>query len=162
MDMKRIRRLITLLNGSGVAEIDIMDASGSVRICRTHRGPVPQTPHHPRHWSSSAPTRVVPARLTPAHAAAHGFESFEHLIRAPIVGTFYGFPAPGAKAFVRVGDEVERGQVLGIIEAIKLTVQVQSDRTGRVTWILARSGEALKRQQPLFVLQYARGAARFP
>jgi acetyl-CoA carboxylase biotin carboxyl carrier protein len=70
-----------------------------------------------------------------------------------MVGTFYGFPAPGAKPFVRVGDEVHRGQVLGIIDSMKLTHQVQSDRSGRVTWIMARSGDAIELAQPLFVLQ---------
>jgi acetyl-CoA carboxylase biotin carboxyl carrier protein len=155
MDMQSIRSLITLLDASGAAEIEITDSSGGVRLSRTHRGPAPQMLHHPRLWPPSAARRPGSAARTPARTSVRPSDSYEHVITAPIVGTFYGFPEPGAKPFVRVGDEVERGQVLCIMDAMKIPHHLQFDRAGRVTWIMARSAEAIELAQPLFVLQYA-------
>jgi acetyl-CoA carboxylase biotin carboxyl carrier protein len=158
MDMQRIKSLIALLDASGVAEIEITDSSGGVRLSRTHRGPAPPMPHRPRHCQSSAARRAASTARTPARTPVRPSDSYGHVITAPIVGTFYGFPEPGAKPFVRVGDEVERGQVLCVIDAMKVSHHLQSDRAGRVTWIMARSGDAIELAQPLFVLQYAFGA----
>lgn len=159
MDMQRIKSLITLLDSSGAAEIEVTGSSGGVRLSRTHRGPPPQMPHHPRHWPPSCAARQpASAAPAPARTPARPSDSYEHLITAPIVGTFYGFREPGAKPFVRVGDEVERGQVLCIIDAMKVAHHLQSDRAGRVMWIMARNGDAIVLAQPLFVLQYAFGA----
>jgi len=158
MDMQRIKSLIALLDASGAAEIEITDSSGGIRLSRTHRGPAPQMPLHPRHRAPCTARRSASTARTPVRTPVRPSDSYEHVITAPIIGTFYGFPEPGAQPFVRVGDEVVRGQVLCIIDAMKVSHHLQSDRAGRVMWIMARSGDEIELAQPLFVLQYALGA----
>jgi acetyl-CoA carboxylase biotin carboxyl carrier protein len=156
MDIRRVKRLIALLDGSGVMEIEIKQATGGVRISCGPRGAAAQPPHCTRHRPPAA-THKLPAaapRLPVRTGIATLDPSYdEHVITAPIVGTFYGSPVPGTRPFVRVGDAITRGQVLCIIDAMKLTHEVQSDRSGRVMWIMARSGEPVEFAQPLFVLQ---------
>jgi acetyl-CoA carboxylase biotin carboxyl carrier protein len=171
MDMRSIKRLIALLDQSGLVEIEIKNAVGSVRISRTPDDTAAQPLHYTKHRSGDnsavlATPRAYVARplaakvklpgtasRPQAHTAIATLDPNEHVITAPIVGTFYGSPIPGATPFVRVGDAIARGQVLCIIEAMKLTHAVESDRPGRVMWILARSGEPVEFAQPLFVLQ---------
>jgi acetyl-CoA carboxylase biotin carboxyl carrier protein len=154
IDMRSIKQLIALLDTSGVSEIEIKEAAGRVRISRTPRCTAAPPPHHARHRSLASKAKCPAASSRPqARAAIATLGHSEHVITAPTVGTFYGSPVPGTTPFVRVGDEIARGQVLCIIEAMKLTHEVQSDRRGRVTWIMARSGDPVKFAQPLFVLQ---------
>jgi acetyl-CoA carboxylase biotin carboxyl carrier protein len=93
---------------------------------------------------------AAPAVAAPAAAKA---KANEHVITAPMVGTFYGAPSPGAKAFVEIGDEIKVGQVLCIIEAMKMMNQIESDKAGRVTSIMARNGDPVEFGQPLFVVE---------
>jgi acetyl-CoA carboxylase biotin carboxyl carrier protein len=154
MDIRSIKRLIALLDASGVMEIEIKKATGGVRVCRAHRCIAAPPPHHTRHRALAAKAKLsVPTSRPQVRAAITTLDPNEHVITAPIVGTFYGSPVPGASPFVRVGDAIARGQVLCIIEAMKLTHKVQSDRSGRVMWIMARSGDPVEFAQPLFVLQ---------
>jgi acetyl-CoA carboxylase biotin carboxyl carrier protein len=90
---------------------------------------------------------AAPAAALPAAAAP---KSAEHTVQAPMVGTFYSAPAPGAKAFVQIGDEVKVGQVLCIIEAMKMMNQIESDRAGRITSVLVQNGDPVEFGQPLF------------
>ena len=154
MDIRKIKKLIELLEESGIAEIEIKEGEEALRISRLSTGtavnPLPHVASLPL-----APPLPVPAKAaTPAEAAVPGkAKGNEHVITAPMVGTFYGAPSPGAKPFVEIGDEIKVGQVLCIIEAMKMMNQIEADRAGRVTSIMARNGDPVEFGQPLFVVE---------
>jgi len=153
MDIRKVKKLIELLEESGIAEIEISEGEESVRISRYPQGmtvtqgvPLPVTapamaaaPAAPAAAAAPAPTPEGPAP--------------DKTITAPMVGTFYASPAPGAKSFVQVGDEVKVGQVLCIIEAMKMMNQIECEKDGRIASVLARNGEPVEFGQPLFVLE---------
>jgi acetyl-CoA carboxylase biotin carboxyl carrier protein len=150
MDIRKIKKLIELLEESGLAEIEITEGEESVRIARVSHGPAAVTHTMPAH----APIAPAPA---PTPAAAPATEApaarDENLVTAPMVGTFYATPAPGAKPFVEVGQEVRVGQVLCIIEAMKMMNQIESERAGKVVAVLAKNGEPVEFGQPLFAIE---------
>jgi len=149
MDIRKIKKLIELLEESGIAEIEIKEGEESVRISRMPVGTVAQ-------FAPQAPAAVAPAAAVPvpvAEAAAPKPKSNEHVITAPMVGTFYASPSPGAKAFVEIGDEIKVGQVLCIIEAMKMMNQIEADKSGRIASIMARNGDPVEFGQPLFVVE---------
>jgi acetyl-CoA carboxylase biotin carboxyl carrier protein len=149
MDIRKIKKLIELLEESGIAEIEIKEGEESVRISRMPVGGVAQ-------FAPQAPAAVAPAAAVPApvaEAAAPKPKSNEHVITAPMVGTFYASPSPGAKAFVEIGDEIKVGQVLCIIEAMKMMNQIEADKSGRIASIMARNGDPVEFGQPLFVVE---------
>jgi acetyl-CoA carboxylase biotin carboxyl carrier protein len=146
MDIRKIKKLIELLEESGLAEIEITEGEESVRIARATQG----TPVVTQYAAAPAPAAApVAATAAPALPAARD----ESLVTAPMVGTFYGSPAPGAKSFVEVGQEVRVGQVLCIIEAMKMMNQIESERAGRVVAVLAKNGEPVEFGQPLFAIE---------
>ncbi|MBM5811621.1 MAG: acetyl-CoA carboxylase biotin carboxyl carrier protein [Gammaproteobacteria bacterium] len=150
MDIRKIKKLIELLEESGLAEIEISEGEESVRIARYSQlapplAPAPAVPAAPL-TPSAAAAAVVPA-AAPAPPARD-----ENVVTAPMVGTFYTAPAPGAKPFVEVGQEVREGQVLCVIEAMKMMNQIESERSGRVIAVLARNGEPVEFGQPLFAI----------
>jgi acetyl-CoA carboxylase biotin carboxyl carrier protein len=154
MDIRKIKKLIELLEESGIAEIEIKEGEEAVRISRMG-ATVPVT--QPGHAASAA---VLPARAPELQPAALAAESAapkpkpnEHVVTAPMVGTFYAAPSPGAKPFVEIGDEIEMGQVLCVIEAMKMMNQIEADKAGRVTSIMARNGDPVEFGQPLFVIE---------
>jgi acetyl-CoA carboxylase biotin carboxyl carrier protein len=151
MDIRKIKKLIELLEESGIAEIEIKEGEEAVRISRMPAGGVAAQPL-PQPQPSPAPAAVAAAAPV-AEAGAPKPKPNEHVITAPMVGTFYGSPSPGAKAFVEIGDEVKVGQVLCIIEAMKMMNQIEADRGGRVTSIMARNGDPVEFGQPLFVVE---------
>ena len=152
MDIRKVKKLIELLEESGIAEIEIKEGEESVRISRMPSGAV-QT-QAPMYAPALAPAAVAAAVAAPVAAAAPAVApSVDHLVQAPMVGTYYSAPAPGAKAFVQIGDEVKVGQVLCIIEAMKMMNQIEADRGGRVTAILAKNGDPVEFGQPLFAIQ---------
>jgi acetyl-CoA carboxylase biotin carboxyl carrier protein len=151
MDIRKIKKLIELLEESGIAEIEIKEGEEAVRISRMPAGGVAAQPL-PQPQPSAAPAAVAAAAPV-AEAGAPKPKPNEHVITAPMVGTFYGSPSPGAKAFVEIGDEVKVGQVLCIIEAMKMMNQIEADRAGRVTSIMARNGDPVEFGQPLFVVE---------
>jgi acetyl-CoA carboxylase biotin carboxyl carrier protein len=160
MDIRKIKKLIELLEESGIAEIEIKEGEEAVRISRMPAGTLahslPAAAHAPSlPAATSAPTApAVPAAAPSiAEAAAAKPKPNEHVITAPMVGTFYASPSPGAKAFVEIGDEIKVGQVLCIIEAMKMMNQIEADRAGRVTSIMARNGDPVEFGQPLFVVE---------
>jgi acetyl-CoA carboxylase biotin carboxyl carrier protein len=152
MDIRKIKKLIELLEESGLAEIEITEGEESVRIARVTQGPAAVTHtipvHAPVATAPAAPPAAAPAPAEPAPAARN-----ENLVTAPMVGTFYASPAPGAKAFVEVGQEVRVGQVLCIIEAMKMMNQIESERAGKVVAVLAKNGEPVEFGQPLFAIE---------
>ncbi|MGA0099101.1 MAG: acetyl-CoA carboxylase biotin carboxyl carrier protein [Steroidobacteraceae bacterium] len=154
MDIRKVKKLIELLEESGISEIEISEGEESVRISRHPQGmtvmqaaalpaPMPAAQRAP----AAAPVAPVAAPAAPAAPAA------DKTITAPMVGTFYSAPAPGAKAFVQVGDEIKVGQVLCIIEAMKMMNQIESEKDGRVVSVLARNGEPVEFGQTLFVIE---------
>jgi len=155
MDIRKIKKLIELLEESGVAEIEIKEGEESVRIARQS----PQGMHTvqmmaPNYQAAPAPT-PVPALATPPPAlkAPTTAAAGEHLVTAPMVGTYYSSPSPGAKQFIEIGDSVEAGQVLCIIEAMKMMNQIESEVSGSVRAILVKNGEPVEFGQPLFIIE---------
>ena len=157
MDIRKIKKLIELLEESGIAEIEIKEGEEALRISRmpvaaTH--PVPQVGHLgvlPAGAGVAAAT--ASAALPAAESAAPKPKPNEHVITAPMVGTFYASPSPGAKAFVEIGDEIKAGQVLCIIEAMKMMNQIEADKAGRITSVMAQNGDPVEFGQPLFVVE---------
>ena len=155
MDIRKIKKLIELLEESGIAEIEIKEGEEAVRISRMPVGPAvtqlaPQVAHTAPVACAPAP---APGALPASEAAAPKAKSNEHVVTAPMVGTFYGSPSPGAKAFVEIGDEIKVGQVLCIIEAMKMMNQIESDKAGRITSVMAKNGDPVEFGQPLFVVE---------
>jgi acetyl-CoA carboxylase biotin carboxyl carrier protein len=153
MDIRKIKKLIELLEESGIAEIEIKEGEEAVRISRMPTG----TTHGIPTYSMPMAAPVAPAPAAAAVAAPEAPVARprpnEHVVTAPMVGTFYSAPSPGAKAFVEIGDEVKVGQTLCIIEAMKMMNQIESDRGGRVTSIMAQNGDPVEFGQPLFVVE---------
>ena len=153
MDIRKIKKLIELLEESGLAELEISEGEESVRIARFTQG----APQAPQALQISMPAAATTGPAAPAHpptaAAAAPAARDENLVTAPMVGTFYVSPAPGAKPFVEVGQEVRIGQVLCVIEAMKMMNQIESERDGKVVAVLAKNGEPVEFGQPLFAIE---------
>jgi acetyl-CoA carboxylase biotin carboxyl carrier protein len=145
MDIRKVKKLIELLEESGIAELEIREGEEAVRISRMPTGAVAAQVQ--AYVAPPAP-QAAPAPAAPAPAEA--VKSSDHVVQAPMVGTFYSAPAPGAKPFVQIGDEVKVGQVLCIIEAMKMRNQIESERAGRITSVLVQNGDPVEFGQPLF------------
>jgi len=153
MDIRKVKKLIELLEESGISELEISEGEESVRISRHPRGTASvAAPPIPAPVTYAAPPPVAPS--APATAAGeHKPRNDEHMVTSPMVGTYYSSPSPGAKAFVEIGSEIKIGQILCIIEAMKMMNQIESDKAGRVTAILAKNGDPVEFGQPLFVIE---------
>ena len=150
MDIRKVKKLIELLEESGISELEISEGEESVRISR-----------HPR-MAMQAPMGVAPSMMqaapqaaaTPATSAGeHKPRNDEGTVTSPMVGTYYSAASPGAKAFVEIGTEIKVGQILCIIEAMKMMNQIESDKAGKITAILAKNGEPVEFGQPLFIIE---------
>jgi acetyl-CoA carboxylase biotin carboxyl carrier protein len=151
MDIRKVKKLIELLEESGIAEIEISEGEESVRISRYPQGmTIAQGSVLP---AVAPPAAAAPVAAAPAPAPVPDGPAPDKTITAPMVGTFYAAPAPGARTFVQVGDQVKVGQVLCIIEAMKMMNQIESEKDGRIASMLARNGEPVEFGQPLFVLE---------
>jgi acetyl-CoA carboxylase biotin carboxyl carrier protein len=153
MDIRKVKKLIELLEESGISEIEIKEGEESVRISRHPTGMVHaiSTPAAYAPAPAAAPGAAPPR----AEAAAPGRPEVapEDAVTAPMVGTFYAAPAPGAKAFVEIGSEVKPGDVLCIIEAMKMMNQIESDKAGKVVSVLVKNGDPVEFGQTLFIIQ---------
>jgi acetyl-CoA carboxylase biotin carboxyl carrier protein len=150
MDIRKVKKLIELLEESGISELEISEGEESVRISRHPRTAMQLPMAAPMPMVAAAP----PAPATPATAAGeHKPRNDDNTVTSPMVGTYYSASAPGAKAFVELGTEVKVGQILCIIEAMKMMNQIESDKAGRVTAILAKNGEPVEFGQPLFIIE---------
>lgn len=151
MDIRKVKKLIELLEESGVAEIEIKEGEESVRISRATQGTVVASPVAAPVAAAPSP---APAAATPASPAAEAPEEPSgHLVRAPMVGTFYRAPSPTAKAFVEEGQTVKAGDTLCIIEAMKLLNQIEADKAGTIKSIMVENGQPVEYNQPLFVIE---------
>jgi acetyl-CoA carboxylase biotin carboxyl carrier protein len=157
MDIRKIKKLIELLEESGIAEIEIKEGEEAVRISRMPTGAaaIHSMPTYamPMAAPVAAPAQAAASAPAAAEAPAARPRANEHVVTAPMVGTFYASPSPGSKAFVEIGDEVKVGQTLCIIEAMKMMNQIESDKAGRITSIMARNGDPVEFGQPLFVVE---------
>jgi acetyl-CoA carboxylase biotin carboxyl carrier protein len=158
MDIRKVKKLIELLEESGIAEIEITEGEESVRISRYGNQTVAQVVHAapaaaPSSVAASAPAAAAPAPTATPATASPAAAPAENVVTAPMVGTYYSAPAPGAKAFVDVGSDVKVGQTLCIIEAMKMMNQIESDKEGKITAILVKNGEPVEFGQPLFVIE---------
>jgi acetyl-CoA carboxylase biotin carboxyl carrier protein len=154
MDIRKVKKLIELLEESGIAELEISEGEESVRISRYPRGgaaqPMQAVQAVPMQAIAPAPGPALPATST---SSAPVGAKHDHTVLSPMVGTYYSAPSPGAKTFVELGTEVKVGQVLCIIEAMKMMNQIESDKAGRVTAILATNGDPVEFGQPLFIVE---------
>jgi acetyl-CoA carboxylase biotin carboxyl carrier protein len=155
MDIRKIKKLIELLEESGIAEIEIKEGEEGLRISRMPAAATQAVPQvaHLGVLPAGAGAATVSAALPAAESAAPKPRPNEHVITAPMVGTFYASPSPGAKAFVEIGDEIKVGQVLCIIEAMKMMNQIEADKAGRITSVMAQNGDPVEFGQPLFVVE---------
>jgi acetyl-CoA carboxylase biotin carboxyl carrier protein len=159
MDIRKVKKLIELLEESGIAEIEISEGEESVRISRYPAGgghPAPVVHYAPAPMAPMAAPMAAPAALPAAAApaaAAPVAAKADHTVTAPMVGTFYTAATPGAKAFVDIGSEVNVGDTLCIIEAMKMMNQIESDKAGRVTAVLVKNGDPVEFGQPLFIIE---------
>lgn len=154
MDLRKLKTLIDLVQQSGIAELEITEGEEKVRISRGVPGSVPNAmPHAGAAYVTGAPTPTAPEAppAAPAESAAPA-EPEGHVIKSPMVGTFYRSSAPGAKPFAEVGQVVKAGETVCIIEAMKLLNEIESDQDGTIREILVENGEPVEYGQPLFLL----------
>ena len=149
MDLRKIKKLIDLLEESNLAELEIKEGEEVVRLSRVPKGTMTAAPMMQAAPVAAAPVAVAaPVEAAPAEAALPA----GHVVKAPMVGTFYASSSPGAAAFVKVGQQVKAGETLGIIEAMKMFNQIEADVAGTVTAILLENGQSVEFDQPLFVI----------
>lgn len=153
MDIRKVKKLIELLEESGISEIEISEGEESVRISRyPNPGTVSvQTLQHPP--MMAPPAAPAPAASAEPAAAAPPPVARGQQVTAPMVGTFYSGPAPGAKPFVEIGTEVKPGDTLCVIEAMKMMNQIESEIAGRVVSILVENGSPVEFGQALFIIE---------
>jgi acetyl-CoA carboxylase biotin carboxyl carrier protein len=154
MDIRKVKKLIELLEESGISELEISEGEESVRISRHPRMAMsapaaPASPAGPAVTLAAPPSPALPA----TSAGEHKPRNDDQTITSPMVGTYYSASSPGAKSFVEIGQEIKIGQILCIIEAMKMMNQIESDKAGRVTAILAKNGEPVEFGQPLFIIE---------
>lgn len=152
MDIRKVKKLIELLEESGISELEITEGEDSVRISRQS----PYAAAAPVHYQAPPPAAVAPAAAptaAPAAAAAIETPPAGHKVTAPMVGTFYASPAPGSKPFVQVGSDVAEGEVLCIIEAMKMMNQIEADQSGKIVSVLAENGDPVEFGQTLFIIE---------
>jgi len=151
MDLRKLKTLIDLVSESNVSELEITEAEGKVRIVK---GGPPQVQYAPvLHQAPPPPAapQAAPAPVSPAaivEAAQPG-----HAVKSPMVGTFYRSSAPGAKAFIEVGDAIKEGDTICIIEAMKILNEIEADRSGTISRILCENGQAVEFGQPLVIIE---------
>ena len=148
MDLRKLKTLIDLVSESNVSELEITEAEGKVRIVKSSGAPLVMQ-------QTAAPLAVAPLTgmsAVPMVEAAAAVPA-GHAVKSPMVGTFYRSASPGAKAFVEVGSVIREGETICIIEAMKILNEIEADKSGTVTKILAENGQAVEYGQPLFLIE---------
>jgi acetyl-CoA carboxylase biotin carboxyl carrier protein len=151
MDLRKLKTLIDLVSESNVSELEITEAEGKVRIVK---GGGANVQHAPAPAAASAAPAVQALSAAPVATAPTPVEApVGHVVKSPMVGTFYRSSSPGAKAFVELGSQVKEGETICIIEAMKILNEIETDKSGTVTRILCENGQAVEYGQPLFVIE---------
>ena len=152
MDLRKLKTLIDLVSESNVSELEITEAEGKVRIVKGG-GAVVQQVAAPLAAAPVAPAAPAAQSAAPAPSAPAPQAPTGHVVKSPMVGTFYRASAPGAKSFVEVGSQVKEGETVCIIEAMKILNEIEADKSGTITQILCENGQAVEYGQPLFVIE---------
>lgn len=156
MDLRKLKTLIDLVSESNISELEITEADGKVRIVKADPAGVAMVPaasvaHMP------APVMAAPvaaaAPVAPAAGPVAAPAESGHVVKSPMVGTFYRSSSPGGKPFVEIGSEVKEGEPVCIIEAMKIMNEIESDKSGKITKILCENGQAVEFGQPLFIVE---------
>ena len=152
MDLRKIKKLIDLLEESNLAELEIKEGEEVVRLSRVPKGGVAMAAPAPV-MMAPAPVAAAPAPAVVA-AAAPAADALPagHVVKAPMVGTFYASSSPGAAPFVKVGQQVKAGETLGVIEAMKMFNQIEADVAGTIQAILVENSQPVEFDQPMFVI----------
>jgi len=145
MDLRKLKTLIELVETSGIAELEIQEGEERVRITRALAQGAP--------GAAPAPTSTTTVPVAVAPVAAPPVEPTGHIVKSPMVGTFYRSAQPGSKAFVEIGDMVQVGDTLCIIEAMKLMNEIEADKAGVVKQVLVENGQPVEFGQPLIVIE---------
>jgi acetyl-CoA carboxylase biotin carboxyl carrier protein len=155
MDLRKLKTLIDLVSESNVSELEITEADGKVRIVKSSpvAAPVVQTVMAPMAAPAAvaAPVAAAPVAAAPAPAAEAPVSG--HVVKSPMVGTFYRASSPNAKAFADVGQSIKAGEPICIIEAMKIMNEIEADATGTITKILCENGQPVEFGQPLFIIE---------
>jgi acetyl-CoA carboxylase biotin carboxyl carrier protein len=153
MDLRKLKTLIDLVAESGIAELEVTEGEDKVRIVKHAAAPA-ASPAPTTTVVAAAPAAPTPAALAAeAAAAAEAAEAAGHVVKSPMVGTFYRSPSPGAPAFIEQGAVVKAGDTLCIIEAMKLLNEIEADVGGTVKRILVENGQPVEYGQPLFIIE---------
>ncbi|MBX3652980.1 MAG: acetyl-CoA carboxylase biotin carboxyl carrier protein [Ramlibacter sp.] len=149
MDLRKLKTLIDLVSESNVSELEITEAEGKVRIVKGGGAMVQSYVPAPMP-AAAAPVVAAPVAAAPPAAAE---APAGHVVKSPMVGTFYRSSSPGAKPFVEIGSQVKQGETICIIEAMKILNEIEADKTGTISQILGENGQAVEYGQPLFVIE---------
>jgi acetyl-CoA carboxylase biotin carboxyl carrier protein len=149
MDLRKLKTLIDLVSESNISELEIAEADGKVRIVKAG-APVPMAPVGAQPVTHAA---AAVAAAAAAEAAAEPVAPTGHVVKSPMVGTFYRSANPGADAFVEVGSTIKQGEPICIIEAMKIMNEIEADSAGTIREILCENGEAVEFGQPLFIIE---------
>jgi acetyl-CoA carboxylase biotin carboxyl carrier protein len=141
MDLRKLKTLIDLVSDSNVSELEITEAEGKVRIVKSAPAPIAMVTQ-----TMNAPVAAAPAPVAAPVPAGH-------TVKSPMVGTFYRSSSPGAKSFVEIGSQVKEGDTICIIEAMKILNEIEADKSGTITQILAENGQAVEYGAPLFIIE---------
>jgi len=152
MDLRKLKKLIDLVQESGIAELEVTEGEERVKIVRSGRGSTEAGPAGPAAFAAP-PAPASASAAAPVVAAETPATPEGHAVKSPMVGTFYRASAPDAKPFVEVGDTVKAGQTICIIEAMKLMNEIESDKDGVVKAVLAENGQPVEYGEPLFVIE---------
>ena len=155
MDLRKLKTLIDLVSESNISELEITEADGKVRIVKSD--PAAAVAVQPVYAAApatvAAPAVAAVAAPAPAAAPAAAPAETGHIVKSPMVGTFYRASSPNAKPFADVGQQVKEGEAICIIEAMKIMNEIEADKSGTITKILAENGQAIEFGQPLFVIE---------
>ena len=162
MDLRKIKALIDLLDKSNLAELEIREGEESVRLARhsqhapmmiSHAAPPPAAPIDPERRTATQPMPAVSATASEAQVGKNGKDVPDgHMVRSPMVGTYYSSPNPDSPPFVKIGQTVKAGETLGIIEAMKMFNPIEADVSGTVRAILVNTGQPIEFDEPMFVI----------
>ena len=149
MDLRKLKTLIDLVSESNVSELEITEAEGKVRIVKS--APVGMAAPVTYSMAPAAAVAAPPVAVAAVEAAPAAPEG--HMVKSPMVGTFYRASSPGSKPFVEVGDTIKEGETICIVEAMKILNEIEADKSGTITRILGENGQAVEYGQPLFIIE---------
>ncbi len=154
MDLRKLKTLIDLVSESNVSELEITEAEGKVRIVKSAPAAPAQVVTSVAAAPVAAPVAVAPVEVPAAAAmAAPAAATSGHIVKSPMVGTFYRASSPGAKPFAEIGQTIKEGETICIVEAMKILNEIEADKSGTITQVLVENGQAVEYGQPLFVIE---------